>query len=51
MLNVCGDGVVLGGEVCDDGNMVNMDGCTNVCMVLVCGDSVVQSGEVCDDGN
>ena len=27
----CGDGVVTGGEVCDDGNGVGGDGCTPIC--------------------
>ena len=28
---VCGDGVVSAGEICDDGNAVDLDGCKNDC--------------------
>jgi cysteine-rich repeat protein len=28
---VCGDGVVEGAEICDDGNTVNGDGCSSSC--------------------
>ena len=49
----CGDGVKAGLEQCDDGNLVDGDGCSGSCLVEECGDGVVQvsSGEVCDDGN
>ena len=48
----CGDGVVQGGEECDDGNLNDGDGCTNMCMVAVCGDGCWYKGvEECDDGN
>ncbi len=30
---VCGDGVVEGSEQCDDGNLVNGDGCSSSCVV------------------
>jgi cysteine-rich repeat protein len=30
-IDCCGDGVVDGSEVCDDGNMVNGDGCSDIC--------------------
>lgn len=29
----CGDGLISGGEQCDDGNTVNGDGCTSTCTV------------------
>lgn len=32
--SVCGDGTLDDGEVCDDGNRDNLDGCTNACTVL-----------------
>jgi cysteine-rich repeat protein len=48
---VCGNGIVEDGEACDDGNLVNNDGCTNLCMLPACGDWLVQPGESCDDGN
>lgn len=37
----CGNGVLDEGEVCDDGNAVNEDGCTNTCQV--------ESGWSCTD--
>ena len=47
----CGDGVVEFEEECDDGNLVNDDGCTNQCTQPRCGDAIAQLGEECDDGN
>lgn len=47
----CGNGIVDGGEECDDGNLVHRDRCTNYCEATTCGDGVVDPGEVCDDGN
>jgi hypothetical protein len=49
----CGDGVVAGGEECDDGP-ANGDtaACTLDCKLAVCGDGLVwaEGGEECDDG-
>ncbi len=51
---VCGNGVVESGELCDDGNDINGDGCENDCTLTpppaVCGDGVVDPGEECDAG-
>ncbi|HBU47844.1 MAG TPA: hypothetical protein DEB46_06000 [Myxococcales bacterium] len=55
----CGDGVVAGGEECDDGNARNTDVCTNTCRNARCGDGVQRTDiaegdlgfEACDDGN
>ncbi len=52
----CGDGFRKTGgpgpnELCDDGNMVNGDGCNNDCTVSGCGDGVVTPPETCDDNN
>jgi cysteine-rich repeat protein len=50
----CGDRIPLNtsGEVCDDGNKSNADGCTNSCQNARCGDTFTQQGvEQCDDGN
>jgi choice-of-anchor A domain-containing protein len=46
----CGDGAVTAGEQCDDGNLVDGDGCSASCETEACGDGVVQPGEQCDDG-
>src|SRR4029079_17225618 len=50
---VCGDGVVQAwrGELCDDGNLTDGDGCSSTCAPNVCGNGIVESGEQCDDGN
>jgi cysteine-rich repeat protein len=49
----CGDGVVAGGEVCDDGvNDGSYGSCSSTCQRgPYCGDGIVQDGkETCDDG-
>lgn len=63
---VCGDGLVEGSEDCDDGENVDNDGCSALCVIEngwdcddaspsvcapVCGDSLVRGTETCDDGN
>jgi MYXO-CTERM domain-containing protein len=50
---VCGDGWVGTGEVCDDGNTVDCDGCRGDCSAVEtgCGDGFQCGAEVCDDGN
>ena len=64
---VCGDAVRVVGEQCDDGNVLNGDGCNSSCQVewgysscgvdapascgTVCGDGIKVSTELCDDGN
>jgi len=61
----CGDGIVQGTEQCDDGNVVNGDGCSSTCTIqpgytcvgtpsvctTTCGDGVKAGAETCDDGN
>ena len=50
--STCGDGIVDGGEQCDDGNTQDGDGCSSSCALEQnCGDGVVNPGEECDDGN
>src|SRR5262245_9258445 len=54
--NDCGDGVVQEAvrEKCDDGNIVDGDGCAANCLSReACGDGTINSaaGELCDDGN
>ena len=48
----CGDGA-LGqpDEVCDDGNLVDGDGCDSNCTATACGNGVATAGEECDDAN
>lgn len=49
---LCGNGVINGGETCDDKNTDDGDGCTAKCQKNVCGDGVIWVGvEQCDDGN
>jgi len=45
----CGDGMVTGNEMCDDGNADNTDDCTNACQPAACGDGFVQKTEECDN--
>eukprot|EP00961_Rhodomonas_salina_P229577 3102693-Rhodomonas_salina.2 len=50
ILQTCGDGDVGSDEGCDDGNMINGDGCSVLCEVEVCGDGIVTEPEECDAG-
>ncbi|MEZ4380395.1 MAG: hypothetical protein R3A79_03550 [Nannocystaceae bacterium] len=49
----CGNGVVEAGEACDDGNLIDGDGCESDCTVgaVLCGNSELDPSESCDDGN
>jgi cysteine-rich repeat protein len=61
----CGDGILVGAEVCDDSDMTSGDGCSMNCEVetgyactgtpstckTVCGDGLKVGSEACDDGN
>ncbi len=48
----CGDGVIDAGETCDDGNLVDCDGCDSNCTdSSLCGNGIVCGAEQCDDGN
>ena len=54
---ICGDGVVVGDEACDDGMGANGNSntiagrCNTSCTARsYCGDGVVQTGEACDNG-
>ena len=55
ILNVCGDGLLLGGvELCDEGNLnsdVNPDACRANCVLAHCGDNVIDTDEECDAGD
>jgi cysteine-rich repeat protein len=46
VLSVCGNGVVEGSETCDDGNVVDADGCSSNCTIEQCGDPVASSTAV-----
>jgi len=46
----CGNHVVEAGEECDDGNLVDGDGCDSSCTQTGCGNHIVTAGEACDDG-
>ena len=58
---VCGDRNKEGTEACDDGDVVDGDGCSGTCSfepdcssgscVSACGDAVKLAPEACDDGN
>lgn len=52
---VCGDGVIEGSELCDDGFAANKpeNPCTKGCTPARCGDGYVQASnhETCDDGD
>jgi cysteine-rich repeat protein len=46
----CGDGIVDPHEDCDDGNLIDCDGCDSTC-TTGCGNAVLCAPEQCDDGN
>lgn len=63
---VCGDGFRTANESCDDGNAINLDGCSADCTIesgftcfgerssvcfSQCGDGILSSHETCDDAN
>jgi fibro-slime domain-containing protein len=63
---VCGDGVLVSPEFCDDGNAFAGDGCSPTCKYepgwkcegspsdcarTVCGDGATEGAETCEDGN
>ena len=59
----CGNGVIDGGETCDDGGTSSGDGCSGSCQIEggwqcsgqpsvcspVCGDGLIRGSETCDD--
>ncbi len=48
----CGNGILEGDEICDDGNDSNNDACLNTCEFNTCGDDFVYTGiESCDRGS
>ena len=66
LLELCGNGTLDGTEDCDDGNVINGDGCQSDCTCPVgmnpngsggcldpalCGNGTLDASEECDDGN
>ena len=45
--DVCGDGQLTGGEVCDDGNTESGDGCAANCSAVESGFECLTAGEAC----
>jgi cysteine-rich repeat protein len=46
---VCGDEVVSPSEECDDGNLIDGDGCDSSCTPTGCGNGIGTEGEACDE--
>ena len=44
----CGNAVLDSGETCDDGNIIDGDGCSASCKVEDCGNGVQEGTEECD---
>jgi cysteine-rich repeat protein len=53
LILTCGNGIQEGAEQCDDGNLINGDGCDNICQIelVSCGNGTLEGAEQCDDGN
>jgi len=49
--SVCGNATGEGLEECDDGALIDGDGCDSNCTHTACGNGIVTAGEDCDDGN
>lgn len=47
----CGNLILTLDEECDDGNLVDGDGCDSNCTLTACGNGIGTAGEECDDGN
>jgi cysteine-rich repeat protein len=45
----CRDGVIVGSEECDDGDLANGDGCDVNCTSTRCGNAIIVGSEECDD--
>jgi len=50
ILPVCGDSIKDLNEQCDDGNLINGDGCSSTCEIeeSVCGNNIIEDDESCD---
>jgi cysteine-rich repeat protein len=51
--SICGNNILDSCEQCDDGNVINGDGCDDSCQIEIdiCGNGIIGAGEQCDDGN
>jgi cysteine-rich repeat protein len=47
----CGNGIMTGSEMCDDGNETDGDGCDITCRYTGCHSGRLTGDELCDDGN
>jgi cysteine-rich repeat protein len=47
----CGNGIPEAGELCDDGDLEDGDGCDSNCTPTGCGNGVTTAPEECDDAN
>ncbi|HXW60722.1 MAG TPA: DUF4215 domain-containing protein [Myxococcota bacterium] len=47
---ICGNGILTAGKQCEDGNIINGDGCSSACKKEYCGNGYVEIGEQCDNG-
>ncbi len=43
--SVCGDGLIGADEPCDDGNQIDLDGCSNTCTLPTCSDGLRNGDE------
>ncbi|HFE45408.1 MAG TPA: hypothetical protein ENJ18_07920 [Nannocystis exedens] len=43
--SLCGNGIVEGDEICDDGNIVDSDACTTLCAPPSCDDGIISGDE------
>src|SRR5438445_8653650 len=52
LVSPCGNGVLDPMEECDDGNIIDGDGCNHNCVLERCGNGIIEPehGEVCDLG-
>jgi cysteine-rich repeat protein len=49
--SLCGNGDLDAGEMCEDGNNNNLDGCSATCQVEIgsdCGNNIIEGSEECD---
>lgn len=47
---ICGNLILTAGKQCEDGNVINGDGCSSACKKEYCGNGYIEIGEQCDNG-